>query len=437
MGASPRGSLGLLLAARAYAVIGGRDYVTPEDVKAVAEPVLAHRITVKPEMWMSQVSGRTVVAAVLSSVAAPAPLEFVAEHPLTDLSRPSAERSAGTLSGAADPVWRPTVAYFRAAVGAVVIIMAALIGRRPDLLVIATPFAVVTAWSLLTRPSSPVTFDDRLEHSTIREGRRPPGTANSRAAPRSTSPSPRSTTTPWIDTPPVERRRDHRCRRRWRAASAIGLRSTRWGVAPDPDRVRRRRQPVGVVRLVDRDRLCIRLTTLPLTGPVRHRRIRPPSDGLVGLHRSARAGEGNEFAGIRPFRAGDRMRRINWPRSVRTGEPAGQLDVGRPRHPRRPDGRRDRRLRRQRGDRRPGLESRRGRARGRSDRRALRAPWRAGLAPHVRTGEDLLGTARNGARPAPPDPRHARSHDPGGLLAHRVQRFDGPAARTPSMRSWS
>ena len=77
MGASPRGSLGLLLAARAFAVIGGRDYVTPEDVKAVAGPVLAHRITVKPELWMSQVSGATVVAAVLADVAAPAPLELV------------------------------------------------------------------------------------------------------------------------------------------------------------------------------------------------------------------------------------------------------------------------------------------------------------------------------------------------------------------------
>ncbi|MET0909106.1 MAG: MoxR family ATPase [Ilumatobacteraceae bacterium] len=87
MGASPRGSLGLLLAARAYAVIGGRDYVTPEDVKAVAEPVLAHRITVRPEMWMSEVSGRTVVQAVLTAVPAPAPLESMPEAdraPATD-----------------------------------------------------------------------------------------------------------------------------------------------------------------------------------------------------------------------------------------------------------------------------------------------------------------------------------------------------------------
>jgi MoxR-like ATPase len=81
MGSSPRGSLGLLLTARSYAVIGGRDFVTPEDVKAVAEPVLSHRITVKPEMWLSQVSGRTVVAAVLSSVPVPAALELSSDQP--------------------------------------------------------------------------------------------------------------------------------------------------------------------------------------------------------------------------------------------------------------------------------------------------------------------------------------------------------------------
>jgi MoxR-like ATPase len=86
MGASPRGALGLMLAARAFAVIHGRDYVTPEDVKAVAQPVLAHRITVKPEMWMSQVSGRTVVESVLASVPAPAPLEPMPPAPTPDPS---------------------------------------------------------------------------------------------------------------------------------------------------------------------------------------------------------------------------------------------------------------------------------------------------------------------------------------------------------------
>ena len=72
VGSSPRGSLALMLTSRAYAVIDGRDYVTPEDVKAVAQPVLAHRITIKPELWMSSASGATVVSDVLKSVPTPA-----------------------------------------------------------------------------------------------------------------------------------------------------------------------------------------------------------------------------------------------------------------------------------------------------------------------------------------------------------------------------
>ncbi len=71
LGASPRGALALMLTARSYAVLAHRDYVTPEDVKAVAPAVLSHRITVKPELWMSNVSGATVVAATLGSVPTP------------------------------------------------------------------------------------------------------------------------------------------------------------------------------------------------------------------------------------------------------------------------------------------------------------------------------------------------------------------------------
>jgi MoxR-like ATPase len=71
VGASPRGSLALLLAARAYAVISGRDFVVPEDVKAVGEAALAHRVTVRPELWLHDISGTSVVREVLSSVPAP------------------------------------------------------------------------------------------------------------------------------------------------------------------------------------------------------------------------------------------------------------------------------------------------------------------------------------------------------------------------------
>jgi len=74
-GASPRGSIALVLTARAWALLHGRDYVVPEDVKAVARAVLAHRITVKPELWMSDISGSSIVTAVLGQVPTPSTLE--------------------------------------------------------------------------------------------------------------------------------------------------------------------------------------------------------------------------------------------------------------------------------------------------------------------------------------------------------------------------
>ncbi len=71
VGSSPRGSLALMLTARAYAVVSGRDYVTPEDVKAVAHAALDHRISIKPELWMSAEGGPSVVQAALTQVAVP------------------------------------------------------------------------------------------------------------------------------------------------------------------------------------------------------------------------------------------------------------------------------------------------------------------------------------------------------------------------------
>ena len=75
VGASPRGSLALVMTARALAVIAGRDYVTPEDVKAVAVPALAHRLTIRPELWMTDVTAAGVVEQVLTQVPTPAAAE--------------------------------------------------------------------------------------------------------------------------------------------------------------------------------------------------------------------------------------------------------------------------------------------------------------------------------------------------------------------------
>ena len=72
LGASPRGSLALLKLARAEAAIRGRDFVLPDDVKAVAVAGLAHRLVLRPELWVSSTTPRHVVESVLREVPAPA-----------------------------------------------------------------------------------------------------------------------------------------------------------------------------------------------------------------------------------------------------------------------------------------------------------------------------------------------------------------------------
>jgi MoxR-like ATPase len=78
VGASPRGSLALLKLSRAKAALDGRDFVVPEDVKAVAVPALAHRLTLRPELWVQRVRGEDVVAEALETVPTP-PAEDVLE----------------------------------------------------------------------------------------------------------------------------------------------------------------------------------------------------------------------------------------------------------------------------------------------------------------------------------------------------------------------
>jgi MoxR-like ATPase len=71
VGASPRGGLALVALARGQAVLEGRGYVTPEDVKAVAVPALAHRLSLRPELWVRRVTGDDIITELLSTVPAP------------------------------------------------------------------------------------------------------------------------------------------------------------------------------------------------------------------------------------------------------------------------------------------------------------------------------------------------------------------------------
>jgi len=71
VGASPRAELDIVQLARARSLLLGRDYVIPEDVKALAVPAMAHRITLRPEMWVRQVRNSDVVEDLLRRVPVP------------------------------------------------------------------------------------------------------------------------------------------------------------------------------------------------------------------------------------------------------------------------------------------------------------------------------------------------------------------------------
>lgn len=71
VGASPRGSLGLLLLGRALAALDGRDFVRPDDIKRISVPVLAHRLTLTPQAWAQGASAADVVRAVVEQVPVP------------------------------------------------------------------------------------------------------------------------------------------------------------------------------------------------------------------------------------------------------------------------------------------------------------------------------------------------------------------------------
>ena len=78
VGASPRGSLALLKLSRCKAALAGRDFVLPDDVKAVAVPALAHRVVLRPELWVQRVSAEDVIADVLANVPTPKAEDVVA-----------------------------------------------------------------------------------------------------------------------------------------------------------------------------------------------------------------------------------------------------------------------------------------------------------------------------------------------------------------------
>jgi MoxR-like ATPase len=71
VGAGPRATQSLIVAARAHAAISGRDFVTPDDIKAMAQPVLEHRLILRPEFEIEGLTIAEVIQQILQQIAVP------------------------------------------------------------------------------------------------------------------------------------------------------------------------------------------------------------------------------------------------------------------------------------------------------------------------------------------------------------------------------
>lgn len=211
--------------------------------------------------------------------------------------------------------WRSTTALGRClAVGGLGLVVALVVGR-PALVVLVAPLVVIVALQVIHRPRREPQVFNRIAHLSLHEGQ---GTRSwldildgddVEVVTRAVAQSPHVALDPVEGAVcfPVEQAREvqispRRWGRRVMAPEKVGLVSPwagfRWGPALLPGR---------------------QMLVLPTLEHVRSVGEAPQPIGLIGAHRSRRDGNGTEFSSIRAFHSGDRLRRINWRVSMRTG----------------------------------------------------------------------------------------------------------------------
>lgn len=227
------------------------------------------------------------------------------------------------------PPWRPTMAHLRAALGGLMLMVGAVVFARPDLLVLATPLAAIALWGALARPAlDPATGVARLTHDVVREGEATTWSVALTVPNGSDQVAVAVADDPWSQHDPPERATALAVPRPGADQSdddisvttRIDVRSIRWGSRDVGPGLVALTSSWGAYRSGPVALLPIPLTTLPVPATFDATAPLPHPSGIVGLNRSMRMGDGAEFAGIRPFQHGDRLRRIHWPVSLRTDE---------------------------------------------------------------------------------------------------------------------
>ncbi len=215
--------------------------------------------------------------------------------------------------------WQPTPTLVRAALISFGGLVGGLVFGLEVLVVLAAPFLLFAVMGLLGRPTADPGIVTLLDHHRLHEGQ---GVTSRLSLTGSTQGEVEHVTrvaapTPHIATRPTSGAVGSLVRKGF---PEIEFSPRRWG-----------RRSIGSERVAltsawagwrcgPRDLPAHGLGVLPQATPYDSRAEVPQPDGLVGGHRSRRVGSGTEFEGIRPFAAGDRLRRINWRVSLRSGE---------------------------------------------------------------------------------------------------------------------
>ena len=212
--------------------------------------------------------------------------------------------------------WHATSALGRALVLGAVGIALALVAGDPAVVVLAAPFVVLAAVMLVHRPTREPRIDSRLDHVALQEGL---GTTSRL---RLDDAEDAEYVTRAVGQPPYVVQRPHDGRVGGLLAHGVPdveLSPRRWGRRMLGEENVALFTPWAGFRFGPVTRGGQPVRVLPTTAPYDSRAEVPQPLGLVGRNRSRRAGSGTELAGIRPFLAGDRLRRINWRVSLRTG----------------------------------------------------------------------------------------------------------------------
>lgn len=215
--------------------------------------------------------------------------------------------------------WRPTAAHGRAAVGAAAGMVTSVIAGRPVLAVISFPLALVSVWAIAARPSGRPEAEVSLAHRTVREGEATVwrtefgGLDGADRLAFTLSYEPAFDTDPETGAGTVAADGTHD------AGIAVAVRSNRWGRRSVGGALVAAESSFGGFRFGPVSMPALPLDTLPLPAVFDNAAPVPDPQGLVGANHSRRQGDGTEFATIRPFATGDRLRRVHWPVSLRTG----------------------------------------------------------------------------------------------------------------------